>query len=723
MVGTAVRRAGTSIGGLLAGSLASATLAGVLALHVRAVLADHVGAWQVDAVVEVAVTAVGALVAAWLAAGALVATVCVVVRAAGASWRAGERLVHRCAPQVVRKALVLAVGAGIGLGMASGATAAVPEPSASAATAVSPQDSAVPDDLGWAVSLPTSTPTPQSADVAGARSRGASPAPPRATGSTVVETTAAAHPVAALGPDRGRSRHGRGGSRRQPLVDRRAPPAARRHGRAGRCCVAALVRAELGGDRSRPRPDPAGSGAHRGRDDAGAGAVSAPVGALVLAHGTTAAEDAFARVRGAGASNGPTRPGGGRTRRPQVRLVPAVATPLVEEATGPAHAVPETAAGRIAVLRVSDRSLVMEADDDAPRLLPDGDPAIVARAVALASLEVLAGRRSVAQLARWLTPGVYESLQVRAGLTAARARHDRGDPAARDPPHAARAASDSHVLEVERGGRRRGASASRRPPARGRTAAPGASRPSRSAEPGRTEARPRCTGAGFRRVSACAAAWRPCGAPRGWPRRRSRPDGRQRSCHRRRRASPRRRRRRPTARCTAAARAARGRRCPWPRACPASGRRRPTAAAPPAHRRWRRQRRRSRAVTAGASGCCDLDLEVEQVADRLLLDGVGHRVEELEALTLVLDQRVALGHRAQADALLEVVHLVEVLAPLAVEDRQRHAPLELAHVRPSRSAPRAPRRRARRRRGSPASSSSADSRVGAAGLLDDLVRA
>lgn len=153
--------------------------------------------------------------------------------------------------------------------------------------------------------------------------------------------------------------------------------------------------------------------------------MSALVDALVLPRTTTAAEAAFARARESRAANGPTpqrpsgptRPGGVRTRRPQVRLVPAVAPPLVEEATGPAHAVPQTAAGRVAVLRVSDRSLVVESDDDAPRPLPAGDPTTVARAIALASLEALAGRRSVAQLARWLTPGVYQTLQVRAGLT------------------------------------------------------------------------------------------------------------------------------------------------------------------------------------------------------------------------------------------------------------------------------------------------------------------
>src|SRR5579875_2262811 len=63
----------------------------------------------------------------------------------------------------------------------------------------------------------------------------------------------------------------------------------------------------------------------------------------------------------------------------------------------------------------------------------------------------------------------------------------------------------------------------------------------------------------------------------------------------------------------------------------------------------------------------DLELEVEEVPDRLLLDAVHHGVEHVVALPLVLDQRVALRHRTQADALAEVVHLVQVLAPLAVE--------------------------------------------------------
>src|SRR5690242_7704002 len=75
----------------------------------------------------------------------------------------------------------------------------------------------------------------------------------------------------------------------------------------------------------------------------------------------------------------------------------------------------------------------------------------------------------------------------------------------------------------------------------------------------------------------------------------------------------------------------------------------------------------------------DLDLEVEQVPDGLFLDAVHHGAEHVVALALVLDQRVALAVTAQADALAQVVHLVQVLAPLAVEHGQHYAPLDLAH--------------------------------------------
>src|SRR5262249_57488178 len=59
----------------------------------------------------------------------------------------------------------------------------------------------------------------------------------------------------------------------------------------------------------------------------------------------------------------------------------------------------------------------------------------------------------------------------------------------------------------------------------------------------------------------------------------------------------------------------------------------------------------------------NLELQVEEVADRLLLDAVHHRVEHVVALPLVLDQRVALRHRAPADAPAGGIHLVQGRAP------------------------------------------------------------
>src|ERR1035437_6968615 len=74
----------------------------------------------------------------------------------------------------------------------------------------------------------------------------------------------------------------------------------------------------------------------------------------------------------------------------------------------------------------------------------------------------------------------------------------------------------------------------------------------------------------------------------------------------------------------------------------------------------------------------DLNLDVEQVADRLLLDRLVHRLEEQEPLALVLHQRVTLGHGPQTDALLQVIHLIQVLTPFAVKDGAHDPTLHLA---------------------------------------------
>ena len=73
------------------------------------------------------------------------------------------------------------------------------------------------------------------------------------------------------------------------------------------------------------------------------------------------------------------------------------------------------------------------------------------------------------------------------------------------------------------------------------------------------------------------------------------------------------------------------------------------------------------------------DLDVHHVAHEVLGDALHHRPEHLVALALPLGQRVLLAHRPEVDALLEVVHLLEVLAPALVDDAQHHLALDLAH--------------------------------------------
>src|SRR6266540_4906429 len=70
------------------------------------------------------------------------------------------------------------------------------------------------------------------------------------------------------------------------------------------------------------------------------------------------------------------------------------------------------------------------------------------------------------------------------------------------------------------------------------------------------------------------------------------------------------------------------------------------------------------------------------VPDELLLDGRLHLLEHVEGLALVLHQGITLPVGPEPDALLEVVHLVQVLAPLVVDDREQHHPLQLAEDRP-----------------------------------------
>jgi nucleoid-associated protein YgaU len=103
-------------------------------------------------------------VLAWLTLSCAVAAACLTARATGAGWRCGEVWVQRWAPAVVRRAVVIAVGAGIGLSAATGASAADVVPTGSPLPTVSA--AAAPDagrDLGWVPTEPGTSTVPSGA--------------------------------------------------------------------------------------------------------------------------------------------------------------------------------------------------------------------------------------------------------------------------------------------------------------------------------------------------------------------------------------------------------------------------------------------------------------------------------------------------------------------------------------------------------------------------------
>src|SRR5690349_6558995 len=65
-----------------------------------------------------------------------------------------------------------------------------------------------------------------------------------------------------------------------------------------------------------------------------------------------------------------------------------------------------------------------------------------------------------------------------------------------------------------------------------------------------------------------------------------------------------------------------------------------------------------------------------QVADDLLVDAILHRLEQLEAFLLVLDERIALPVAAQPDAFLQVIEAVQVILPLLVDNLQHDVALD-----------------------------------------------
>src|SRR5215203_4280769 len=75
----------------------------------------------------------------------------------------------------------------------------------------------------------------------------------------------------------------------------------------------------------------------------------------------------------------------------------------------------------------------------------------------------------------------------------------------------------------------------------------------------------------------------------------------------------------------------------------------------------------------------DGDLDVVDEPREVRPDGVHQVLEERERLVLVGDDRLDLGEPAQVDALAQVVHVVEVLAPALVDDLHQQVALQRAH--------------------------------------------
>src|SRR5690606_25760852 len=73
-------------------------------------------------------------------------------------------------------------------------------------------------------------------------------------------------------------------------------------------------------------------------------------------------------------------------------------------------------------------------------------------------------------------------------------------------------------------------------------------------------------------------------------------------------------------------------------------------------------------AAAAVQGLVRLDLDPEEELGDVQADVRLHLLEEVEALEGVLLQRVALAVAAQADALAEHVHAVQVLLPVLIDD-------------------------------------------------------
>jgi len=209
----------------LAALLALAVVTGIasalLAVRVLALVDDLPGP-RFETYLEVPLVGAGSLLAAWVSGSSALAAWCVLVRAAGRRWAAGERLVLRHAPVVVRRLASAGVAVSMGAGLALGAGSAQAAETDPAGAATSPAVV----DLGWQSSAGEPSGTPGSAHpTTGPDTVPVDPASPGAPTLTDPGSREAPSDPGASTP--GQSQEGRQsgqGERPVPTVDRPTEP-------------------------------------------------------------------------------------------------------------------------------------------------------------------------------------------------------------------------------------------------------------------------------------------------------------------------------------------------------------------------------------------------------------------------------------------------------------------------------------------------------------------
>ena len=69
----------------------------------------------------------------------------------------------------------------------------------------------------------------------------------------------------------------------------------------------------------------------------------------------------------------------------------------------------------------------------------------------------------------------------------------------------------------------------------------------------------------------------------------------------------------------------------------------------------------------------------EDLLNAFLTNAIHHRVKHPRALVLIFDKRITLTHRTKTDTFLQVIHLVEVFTPEAINSCNHHSSFQRTH--------------------------------------------